>query len=349
MRRWILTAAACLGILSGCGDPNANAEYKTTEYVFGTLVEITIRGVPAAKAQAAVADLSAGFQRMHKDWHAWKGDGELMRVNAACKTGRPVEVDDFLLPLIRDAKTYYALSDGLFNAAVGEIVGAWGFHADEPPAAGTRPPFDRIRELAAQRPSMDDIVVDGHAVTCRNPAVGLDFGGFAKGAALDWALAELKSRGIANAVISAGGNVSTMGSHGDRPWRIGIRDPKKWGVVASLDVGADETVYTSGSYERFRDYDGTRYTHIVDPRTGMTVQHVVSATVVGSNGSLSDAASTAITVAGMADWPRIAKRMGFDKVLMVDEDGNLQATPEMAKRLIFPDGKPANLTIRPLD
>ncbi len=148
MRR-MLGMAAVLLLLAGCGD---DREYKTSEYVFGTVVDITIRGVPEAKAREAVAGLAEGFRRMHKDWHAWKPGGELMRVNDACKTGETVVVGDFTLPLILDAKRYYGLSDGLFNAAVGEIVAAWGFHADEPPK-GRKPPFEVIRELAARHPA----------------------------------------------------------------------------------------------------------------------------------------------------------------------------------------------------
>ncbi len=342
MRRWLGLAAALL-LLTACGD--GGRETKASEYVFGTVVDITIRGVSEAKARDAIAALAEGFRRMHKDWHAWKPGGDLMRVNQACKTGETVTVGDFTLPLIVDAKRYYALSDGLFNAAVGEIVGAWGFHADEPPK-GRKPPFDLIRDLAARHPSMDDVTVDGHRVTCRNSAVGLDFGGFAKGAALDWAFAELKSRGIVNAVISAGGNVGSIGSHGDRPWRIGIRDPKTWGVIASVDLEPGEHVYTSGNYERYRDWEGVRHSHIIDPRTGMTVEHVLSVTVIADNGSFGDAASTALAVAGPADWPRIAKRMGVTKVLMVDDTGTLTVSPLLQGRLIFPEGKTPNLAVR---
>ncbi|MBN2751549.1 MAG: FAD:protein FMN transferase [Rhodospirillaceae bacterium] len=347
MKRGGFTAAAFL-LLAGCWGGDKATEYKSSEYVFGTLVDITVRGVSEKTARNAVTEVSEGFRRMHTDWHAWKPGGELMTVNAACKTGKPVTVSDFVLPLIIDAKDYYAKSDGLFNAAVGEIVGAWGFHADEPPK-GRKPPFDTIRALAAAHPSMDDVVINGHTVTCTNPAVGLDFGGFAKGSAVDWALATLRTKGITNAVISAGGNVGAMGSHGDRPWRIGIRHPKKWGVIASVDLTPDENVYTSGNYERFREWEGVRYSHIIDPRTGMPVDHILSTTVIAEDGALADAAATGLTVAGTTDWPRIAKRMGVDRVLMVDDTGTLYASPAMAKRLIFPDGPKPNVVIRALD
>lgn len=344
MKRLWVAALALLG-LAACSKPDT--EIKSSQYVFGTVVEITVRGVAQPEAEAAFAALAEGFRRMHVDWHAWKPGGELMRVNAACKTGAPVTVSPFTLPLIADAKRYFALSDGLFDAAVGEIVGAWGFHADEP-VKGRAPPFDEIRALIARHPSMDDIRIAGDTVTCANPAVGLDFGGFAKGAAVDWALATLRARGIADAVVSAGGNVGTSGSHGDRPWRIGIRDPKTWGVIASVEASGGESVYTSGNYERFREHEGVRYSHIIDPRTGWPVEHILSTTVIATDGGLADAASTALTVAGVADWPRIAKRMGVDQVLMLDDAGNLYASPKMAARLSFPEGAKPRVTVREL-
>ncbi len=338
-RLWF--AVLTLLTLAACGD----TETKSSQYIFGTVVEITVRGVPKAEAEAAFAELAEGFRRMHADWHAWKPGGELMRVNAACGTGEPVRVSAFTLPLIADAKRYRTLSDGLFDAAIGRIVGAWGFHADEP-EKGRAPPFEAIRALAAQHPSMDDVSIDGDTVTCANPAVSLDFGGFAKGAAVDWALATLRARGIADAVVSAGGNVGTSGRHGDRPWRIGIRDPKTWGVIAAVAAEGGESVYTSGNYERFREHEGVRYAHIIDPRTGWPVEHILSTTVIARDGSLADAASTALTVAGVEDWPRVAARMGVDQVLMLDDAGNLYASPKMAARLAFPEGPKPRVIVR---
>jgi len=337
----------CVGLLSGCNESHEKTVYKTTDYVFGTLVDITIIGVSEEKAKAATAGLSAGFRRMHNDWHGWKPGGELMAINAACLTGKTLTVSDFVLPVLQQAKTFYAESDGLFNPAIGKIIGAWGFHSDDLPI-GYKPPFDKIRALTAAHPSMDDIRIDGHKVTCVNPAVSLDFGGFGKGAALDWALAQLKAKGIKNAVINAGGDVSTMGSHGDRPWRIGIRHPKTWGVLASVDAAPDEAVYTSGNYERYREEDGIRYSHIIDPRTGKSVRDIVSSTVIHKNGALADAAATALSVAGAKDWPEIAAKMGVDTVLLVDENGVLYASPAMAKRLILEGNpKPSLVVLKP--
>lgn len=322
-------AVVMLG-LAACGDA-PEQEHKSTLYVFGTQVEMIIRGVDDATAEAATARLSDDFERMHKDWHAWK-PGELDDLNAAFKAGRSTTVTPFLQPLILQAKTFYELSDGLFNPAIGAIIGAWGFHADEKPAGG-RPDFDAIHALAVQKPSMDDVSVNGDEVLSRNQTVQLDFGGFAKGVALDHAEQVLKSLGIEDALINAGGDINTLPAN--RSWKIGIRDPKAWGVIATVTLKPGEDIYTSGNYERFREVDGVRYAHIIDPRDGMPVKHIVSATVITQGGALADAAATALTVAGPTDWYRIAKRMGIKYAVLVDDKGTVYMNPAMRARVVF--------------
>lgn len=318
--------------LTSCGQ-EPPAEHTANLFVFGTKVEITVRGKDAATMEAATAKLSSEFAHMHKDWHAWK-PGELTDLNAAFKAGQSMTVTPFLKPLIQQAQDLYILSDGLFNPAIGGLVGAWGFHADEKPKGGL-PDFAAIRQMAAQKPAMTDVTIEGDTVSSRNPVVQLDFGGFAKGVALDRAEQVFKDLGVENALINAGGDINTLGDGGDRPWKVGIRHPKSWGVIATLALEPDEDVYTSGNYERFREIDGVRYAHILNPRTGMPVEHIVSATVIAHGGALADGAATALTVAGPKDWHRIALKMGIKYVVLVDDEGTVYLNPAMKARIIF--------------
>jgi len=335
-RRAFAVSAAVLGVLAlaACGGGEEEAVHDATLFVFGTKVDITVRGVDAATAQAATAKLEQEFQRMHKDWHAWK-PGELTQVNAAIAAGRSTPVSPFVKPVIVEGRRLEQLSDGLFNPAIGAIIEAWGFHSDERPK-GHRPDLAAIRALAATRPSMADMTFAGDVLSSSNPHVQFDFGGFAKGVALDRAEAVLKSFGVENALVNAGGDINTMGRGGGaRPWQVGIRDPKAWGVIAILGLAPGEDVYTSGNYERFREIDGVRYAHIIDPRTGMPVEHIVSSTVIATSGALADAAATALSVAGPEDWHRIAKRMGVKYAVLVDDQGTVYLNPAMRARITF--------------
>lgn len=345
--RSIMVVALLLGgmVVGGCDKPEAEArdqaEHKETLYMFGTLVEVTIRGVDQERAQRAVAEVEKDFQRMHQDWHAWK-PGELTDLNAAFAAGESRVVSPFLLPLIFQAKAYQTSSGGLFNAAIGKIIATWGFHSDELPV-GALPPLEQITQLAAAKPSMDNVIIEGDRVRSINPVVQLDLGGFAKGVALDRAMARLKELGVENAIINAGGGLATIGDAGARPWRIGIRNPVGWGVIASGDLEPGESMHTSGNYERYREHEGIRYAHIIDPRTGMSVQHVVSTTVIDRDGALADAGATALAVAGPEGWHAVAKSMGLKFALLMDDQGTVYANPAMLARIRFENGQPKRL------
>lgn len=330
-----------LSLLGACQRPVA--EYRETQYLFGTLVEFTIRGVDPAQAEIAVAAVGADFQRMHTDWHAWK-PGELSQLNQQLPDGEFHPVSPFLLPLIEQSNVLARQSDNLFNPAIGQLVKLWGFHSDTLPN-GPPPPRDVIRALVEKQPRMADILIDDNQARSRNPAVSLDFGGFAKGVALDIAMQRLRSMGIQNAIINAGGDLNAIGSHGARPWKVGVRHPQGEGVLAAVELADGEAIYTSGNYERYREHAGVSYSHIIDPRTGMPVSHVASVTVIDNVGARADAAATALSVAGPDDWYRIARQMRLRYVMLVDEQGRVYMNPAMAERIRFENPLPQPVMI----
>ena len=334
MKRFL--ALFALVVLTACSDPQS--EYKETRYVFGTLVEFIIRGADEDLAKRAIAAVDRDFQRMHKDWHAWKPGGELHDINQAMDRGDTIEVSDFVLPLLLQGQQYEAMSGGLFNPAIGKLIGAWGFHADELPK-GELPDFAKIKMLASRQASMADVMFEGNQVSTINRTVSFDFGGFGKGVALDMAVEKLKAFGIENAIVNAGGDLNTIGHPSDRLWSVGIRDPRDWGVIASVELTGGENLYTSGNYERFRMSEGVKYAHIIDPRTGMPVDHTASASVIHENGAFADAAATALVVAGPDAWETVVERMGLKYAMIVDTESRVFITPEMKARTTFDTDK----------
>lgn len=298
----------------------------------GTIVELTLYGVPAPVAERAHGAIEADFTYMEQTWHAWR-PGALGRINTLLATGEWFSGPPSVLPLIVEAQRLTRASGGLFDPGIGRLVALWGFH-DDAPGAERRPPEPaRIAELVTARPSVLDVEVRGIRLRGRNPAVRLDFGAFAKGVAVDRAIERLRRLGVHNALVNAGGDLRVLGRHGERPWRIGIRHPRKPGVLASLEVADGEAVFTSGDYERYFTWEGHRYHHILDPRTGRPARGLISVTVVHDDGSEADAAATALFVAGPGGWPAVAARMGIRQVLAVDAQGRLRATPALARRL----------------
>jgi thiamine biosynthesis lipoprotein len=233
------------------------------------------------------------------------------------------------------------LSNNYYNPAIGRLINLWQFHKYQD--SDIHPPDPaRIQQLVASQPQMSDLKFDkNNRLTNKNPTVLLNFGAFAKGYAVGLGIEYLQQHNISNAIINAGGDLSVIGQHGDRAWNIGIRNPRSDSVLASVEVKNDESVFTSGDYERFYLYQSKRYHHILDPRTGYPTKDAQSVTVIHRDPGLADAAATALFVAGRKDWQAVAKKLGLDLVMLIDGDGNIHLTSAMEKRIKFLNKSPA--------
>lgn len=332
-RRPQIAVLAALALLAAaCQPPAPDGLYRAELAVFGTRVEIVIRDAEPATAESVVGEISRRFRDMHRRWHPWEPGG-LREINHAIAEARPVAIDDDVAGLIRRGRRLEQQSEGLFNPAIGGLLALWGFHADTRPA-GPPPDPAEIAAWVEAAPSLTDLVLDGNRLTSRNRAVRLDFNAQAKGRAVDEAVAILRQAGIEHAIVNAGGDLRAIGERGDRRWRAGVRHPDGDGgrILATLEVGDGEAVFTSGNYERYREDEGIRRGHILDPRTGHPVEHIRSVTVIHDNGEIADAAATALAVAGAAEWRGIARKMGIEQVMRVDENGRIEWTDAMRER-----------------
>jgi thiamine biosynthesis lipoprotein len=162
-------------------------------------------------------------------------------------------------------------------------------------------------------------------VTSSNPHVQLDFSGIAKGLAVRAACEAIRDRGIASALVNAGGDVLVCGA-ADGPWRVAIRGPGG-AVLETLAVDRPLAVFTSGSSYRYREFDGERYPHILDPETGRPASAAMQATVIDPDALRADAAATALVVAGPDEWPTVAASMGAERAVVVGPDGAVTRYP----------------------
>ena len=323
---WLLL----LWALAACSPPPL---VQQQSYVFGTLVEVSVYGAPQAQAQQAIAAVLARFDELHHRLHAWQ-PSELSRLNAALAKGEHTVVTPEVAAMLRDAQTLSRESGDLFDPAIGGLIALWGFHADTP--QGTVPEAAAIGRWVKAAPRMRDLHVEGDTVWSANPAVQLDLGGYAKGRALDDAVAILKAHGIENALVNIGGNVIALGQHGDRPWRVGIQQPRKPGTLATLDLHDGEAIGTSGDYQRYFEAGGHRYCHLIDPRTGWPASGMQSVTILVSGehaGTRSDALSKPLFIDGPARLADQASRLGIKDYLAVDATGQIHVSPAMKARL----------------
>lgn len=320
-------------LLTSC--QRTETTHRTTGRVFGTVVEVSIYGGTPENAAATSALVLNEFDRLHHKFHAWQ-PSMLTALNDAIAKGEPFVADAEMVGLLQSATLLADRSDNLFNPAIGHLIRLWGFQSStferqDPPAA-------EIRRWVDANPRLSDLRYQGNTITSVNKAVMIDLGGYAKGYALDRAALILRHAKVKAALVNVGGNVLAIGQPGARPWMVGIQDPRGDGTLASIALHDNEAMGTSGDYQRYFMKDGKRHPHIIDPRSGATVDLVASVTVITSGGTdaglRSDGNSKPLFITGPAGWEQMAAQMGMQEVLLIDAGRQFLMTPAMRERLV---------------
>lgn len=209
------------------------------------------------------------------------------------KEGTVLGVDQELIDALLLAEDVKEKTDGKFSLSVLPLTRLWQFDTEAPVPPDATEIADALALMSDSR-----LLIGEREVTLAGG--GIDLGALGKGYACDVLARDLYARGESG-MISVGGSIAVVGSKGEKPWMIGVRDPfssSQNDILGTLALG-DTYVSTSGSYEKTFTYDGISYHHILDPKTGMpAVSDLVSATVIAESGVLSDILSTACFLVG---------------------------------------------------
>jgi thiamine biosynthesis lipoprotein len=329
-RRWavLITLILALGIvivlLRRVPEAEAPLPYVSfTEEIMAAPISVLLPVDRSREGAEIVFDI---FREVDARMSEWNDTSPLSSVNRAAGV-EPVHVPEDLRRLIRRGIKIGDLTGGAFDITWAALWGLWDFNADPPRVPDEERIEARLRLVDYRRLEIDD-----EAGTVYLPEKGMliGLGGIAKGYALDRAAAALRAAGIDSFLISAGGQMMVGGRRGDRPWRIGIRDPRMGPAdyFAYLTV-TDTSVSTSGDYERFFILDGVRYHHILDPRTGRPAHppgRLRSATVVCADATLADALSTALIVLGREEALALVESLDGVEAVLVDDKAQVHTT-----------------------
>lgn len=260
------------------------------------------------------------FREVDARMSEWKPTSPLSAVNRAA--GRAaVRVPADLRRVVRRGLELGRRSQGAFDITWAALWGLWDFNAKQP-VVPARDQIAQRRQLVDYR----DVELDDTAGTLRLKRAGMKIGlgAIAKGYALDGAAVELRKRGAHSFMLSSGGQVLVAGTRDQRPWRVGIRDPRGkatdyFGVLALTDT----TISTSGDYEHYFVHDGQRYHHILDPRTGMPARGLRSVTVICGDATLADALSTAVMVLGPDRGLALVEQSAGVEAVLVDDQAQV--------------------------
>jgi thiamine biosynthesis lipoprotein len=267
----------------------------------GSTFSIAVYGEDRAKMEAAVDAAFEEARRLDHMLSNYKPESELSEVNREA-AGRAVEVTPELFGLLSACVGYSRESEGAFDITVGPLMKVWGFYK----GTGRLPHRAEVRS-ALGRVGYRNILLDPVKRTVRFARAGvvLDPGGIGKGYAVDRMAEVLKQYGIGTGLVSASGSsMYAIGAPpGEKGWRVHIRDPKDDRKSAAEIYLKDESMSTSGNYEKFFRAEGKIYSHIMDPRTGWPALGVLSVSVVAPRTLDSEAWTKPLFVNGL-EWAK---------------------------------------------
>lgn len=285
-------------------------------------VELPLSQTPAQLTSAVQQVLD----RVNQSMSTYLANSDLGKFNSA-PVQQWVVIGPDTYEVTRVALQVAQETDNAFNPAVGELVDLWGFGPTSVP--DTKMPTESQVVAALAHTRLDNLEVDELVPALRKRAVlQLDYSAIAKGYAVDLVALKLDEARVSNYMIEVGGEVRTMGRHPNgRPWRIGIETPQvaQGNAIAALEL-ENEAVATSGDYRNYREVDGERYSHTIDPASGYPVTHkLASVTVVAPTAVLADAYATAINVMGPDRGLAFAESRALPVFMLVKQDGEFEA------------------------
>ncbi|MBI3695858.1 MAG: FAD:protein FMN transferase [Acidobacteria bacterium] len=302
--------------------------YENSAQAMGCLYTIAAYGDDRAQLSAGVGAALQEARRIDDLLSNYKVESELSEVNREAAR-RPVKVSSELFDLIQKCQEYSRASEGAFDWTVGPLMRVWGFYK----GAGRIPSREEV-STALKSVGYRHIQLDAQARTVRfdQPGLELDPGGIGKGYAVDrmaGILRDLRDSGLSIALVTAAGSsIYAMGAPPgeSRGWYIRIRDPKSEVKTVAEVYLEDQSLSTSGTYEKFFEAEGKTYSHLMDPRTGYPAQGMLSVSVLAPKTLDSEAWTKPFFINGAA-WTKQHLPEGF-RVLLCEETKPCYWLPE---------------------
>ncbi|MBA2542783.1 MAG: FAD:protein FMN transferase, partial [Deltaproteobacteria bacterium] len=314
-------------------DPDRKLEYHGS--AMGTAISLYFWTDDEAKAARAAESVFKEMKRIDGVMTTWTPDSEVSKINAAAG-GKPVVVSEETYAVIERAQDVSKRTRGIFDITVGAFKGLWKFDQD---MDGTLPdPADVKKRLSLI--GYRDVVLDKakRTVFLRKQGMSITLGGIAKGYAVDKCVKLLHDLGFVHFMVQAGGDMYISGKKGDKPWVVGVRDPRGATVATFASTAIeDHSFSTSGDYERGFVKDGVRYHHILDPRTGQPARSSRSVTIKAKDAFTADAWSKVMFILGWKEALKVIEREKLTdfEAAWVDDKNELHVTKGLESTLMI--------------
>lgn len=322
MKSRLATLVFAVALAVTCASRPAQAEWieRVEDGIMGTRIVVELWAENRDQGDAAIEAVLGEMRRIDTDMSTYKPASEVSIVNARA-AATPVRISQELFELLTNALEYSRITDGAFDITYASVGYLYDFRGH------VRPTQTQI-ERALPGINYRHVLLDPKARTVKFSQAGvrIDLGGIGKGHAVDQGIRVLQSRGIAHALVTAGGDSRIIGDRFGKPWVVGIRHPdRKEEVIARIPL-EDAAISTSGDYERYFDEDGVRYHHIIDPHTGQSASKVRSATLIGPTATRTDGLSKTAFVLGAQRAIEIYDRLEDVDAIVVTPDGRVLYT-----------------------
>ncbi len=292
--------------------------------VMGTVAQIELQHTDSQVANEVMDAVQKEMQRIDSAMSPYIASSELSRVNRDAAL-QPVMISKELFDLLKTSNRFSDLSEGAFDITFSSVGFYYDYRKGVKPDAATI--AKNLPNINYKHLLFDDAV---HSIKFQTQGTRIDLGGIAKGHAIDQCVAILKSRGIRNAFVNAGGDSYVLGSRDGRPWFIAIKHPReKNRELVSLPL-VDVAVSTSGDYERyFDDKDGKRFHHILNPKTGDSARDSQSVTILANDSTTADALSTTVFVMGPERGLALINSLKDISAVIVDKEGKVHYSNDL--------------------
>ncbi|MFH6602830.1 FAD:protein FMN transferase [Maribacter algicola] len=294
--------------------------FKRVFKAMGSRFEITVTAKNAEIGNSYIDTAVSEISRIEKLISSWDPDSQTSQINR--NAGKhPVKVAPELFDLIERANGISKLTDGAFDITYASMDQIWKFDGSM-----TKMPNENDIKASVARVGYKNIELDkaNRTVFLKLPDMKIGFGAIGKGYAADRAKALLMEKGVLSGIINASGDMNTWGKQPNgEAWQVAITNPMNKQEAFALLPISEGAVVTSGNYEKFVNFNGKRYSHIIDPRTGYPSSGVSSVTVFAPKAELADALATSVFVMG--------KEIGLDRIdqmpkiecVIIDDKGNI--------------------------
>ncbi len=297
-------------------------------FYFDTVCNISIYQMADMSRENALKVISEAFEECDRYEHLFSKtlEGtEVYRINHS--SGEYIECSNDTVDIIRTGLYWSEFSDGVFDITVGKVSDLWDFHRETAPRI---PDADVISDTVGHV-GYEAVEISGNSVRLTDPEAEIDLGGIAKGYIADKLCLFLKEKGVTSALISLGGNVSSVGDKNGKPFKVGLKKPfADASSICAVTPSTDSTVVSSGIYERYFEIDGVIYHHILDPDTGMPADTDIYGVTVTSDNTHSadcDALATICIILGREKALDLIESLdGFEAYIIDSQNGSFRTS-----------------------